>query len=425
MADMTEILDITPALRYCLEEQNAARLSLSKSPFFLVLGLAPDLGGKENPVPEILTTCAEPELVLKIVQLESAGKRLLGTEKFRLLLQLSTRNRPKSRVAVANRIVSAIGFLFAHVQWGLYGDLRPYQIPKELITGTTVSAELLEELEALTGTAHPNGFRNELHSFFSIAPPHAATVFYLLPFVLQDEDLFNACAFFRSCCSECSFSGGLVRDILDQPQRGPDNEIQRLALEHVVLQSFRTVEAIAGEPGNNRKRFHERLKSWGLRPNERFGFTGRKHSLENRICWLQEARDSAAAHGKRRRLQPFTLVEAMEAQHIAHSVLDRALWWKADSLGRKGHESEIAFLLDEMLFPENWVLEKMLPHDPGWSRDKTLFNGKRAVDLARAPGGLTKIFRYRERQIRSVLAPRVQHKTNRPTKGDTARPDIR
>lgn len=93
----------------------------------------------------------------------------------------------------------------------------------------------------------------------------------------------------------------------------------------------------------------------------------------------------------------------MEAQHIANAVLEGALWFKAESLGREGDESEVAFLLDEMLFPENPVLEKMFPHNPDWSKDGTLFDGKRAVDLARTPGGLTKILRYREQQIRTVL----------------------
>ncbi len=185
---------------------------------------------------------------------------------------------------------------------------------------------------------------------------------------------------------------GVVHEVLYEPRREPENEIERLSLENVVLQSFRTVEAIVGEPGNL-KRFRERLKTWGIGHNELVGFPGRrKHRLEDRIRWLQNARDSAAAHGRRRRPNPFTLFEAMEAQHLADAVLQRALWWKAESLGREGDESEVAFLL-----------EAMFPNYPGWAKDKKLFRGKRAVDLARTPGGLAKILRYRERQARALL----------------------
>jgi hypothetical protein len=392
---MTDIVDITPPVRYSFAERNAARLSLSKSRFFLVLGLGAGLGTEENPLPPTLATCSTPNVALRVVTLESRRKDWFrNKEKARVLLELRSPHSPKSSMNTANKVVSAIGALFTYVHHTTYYDLTPYQIPKELIRGTAVSVDELVELEARTGRdPYPTTLLNRLGSCVIIAETHTATIFYLLPLVLQNEDLFNACAFFRSCCSEFSFMDGVVREVLDEPRRGSENEIERLALEHVVLQSFRTVEAIVGEPGKNEKRFHERLKAWNLQPSERVGFPGRhKHRLEDRIRWLQDARDSAAAHGKRRRSNPFTLLEAMEAQHLAHSVLERALWWKAESLGREGDESEVVFLL-----------EAMFPNYPGWVRDKKLFRGKRAIDLARIPGGLAKVLRYRERQVRAVL----------------------
>jgi hypothetical protein len=186
---------------------------------------------------------------------------------------------------------------------------------------------------------------------------------------------------------------GVVREVLDEPKRGPANEIERLAFENVVLQSFRVVEAIVGEPGKNSTRLHVRLKAWNLDPYEKVGFPRRpKKMLEDRILWLRDARDSAAAHGKRRRRTPFTMYEAMEAQHLADTVLQRALWCKAESVGREGGDEEIAFLL-----------EAMFAGGPGWSRDERLFRGKRAVDLARTPGGLAKIARHHNRRVRAII----------------------
>ena len=78
---------------------------------------------------------------------------------------------------------------------------------------------------------------------------------------------------------------------------------------------------------------------------------------------VAKARDSAAAHGKRRRRNPFTIFEAMEAQHLAESVLHRALWFTADSIGRTGDAAEIAFLLSE-IFPDlsnpDWVTKRKI-----------------------------------------------------------------
>jgi hypothetical protein len=392
---MKDIVDITLPVRYSFEERRVARLKLNKSRFFLILGLMADLGTEENPLPATICTCSEPNVELSVVSLNSKEKGWFrNKQKFRVLLELKERKSPKSLVNTANRVVSALGALFTYVHHTSYYDFSPYQIPRELITEAAVSTEQLEELETRTERdPYPTSLRERLGSCIFIAEWHTATIFYLLPFVLQNEDLFNACSFFRSCCSEYSFMDGVVREVLDEPKREPENEIERLAFEHVVLQSFRTVEAIVGEPGNNLKRFHQRLEAWGLKPNERVGFPGHpKRKLEDRIRWLQHARDSAAAHGKRRRSKPFTLFEAMEAQHLAHAILQRALWWTAESFGREGDESEVAFLL-----------EVMFPNSPGWARDKKLFGGKRAVDLARTPGGLTKILRNRDRQVRAVL----------------------
>ena len=190
---------------------------------------------------------------------------------------------------------------------------------------------------------------------------------------------------------------GVVHDVLYEPRREPENEVERLALENLVLQSFRTVEAIVGEPGDVR-RFRDRLAARGIDYAERVGFPRHaKQALEDRLRWLQSARDSAAAHGKRRRRTPFTHFEAMEAQHLAHAVLERALWRTAELQGREGDESELAFLLEEMFHI-----------DSCWARDRKLFRGKRAVDLARIPGGLAEVLEFHERQARALYSRKLR-----------------
>jgi hypothetical protein len=390
------IKDITPPVRYSFAERLAARLSLSKSRFFLILGLGSELGSEQNPLPATICTCSKPEALLKVVRLVSRGKSHFRKEKARICIELKAQQSPRSRIAAANKIVSAIGGLFAAVHHTAYHDLAPFQIPRELIKGTEIRVELLQELEARTAREpYPEGMQGRLGSYLVISNRAMASIFFLLPFVLQNEDLFNACSFFRPCCSEYSLMDGVVREVLNEPRQEPENESERLALENVVLQAFRTIEAIVGEPGNNEQRFRARLKAFGIDYTERVGFPGRrKQRLGDRIRWLQDARDSAAAHGKRRRRNPFTMFEAMEAQHLADTVLHSALWFTAESIGRAGDDTEIAFLLAEM-FQD--------PRDPGWVNDKKRFRGKSAVDLARTPGGLTRIVRYRERQPRAPV----------------------
>jgi len=279
--------------------------------------------------------------------------------------------------------------LFAHVHHTAYASLAPYQIPRELAKVKEVSVEQIEELEARTGLhGYPDNLLMQLRSCVSISPSSTARIFYLLPFALHDNDLFDACNLFRSSVSEFSFMDGVARDVLDEPDREAEDETERLAFEHIVLQSFRTIEALVGEPGSNVGRFRERLKRWNIRYDQQMGFRGHpKGNLEDRIRWLHDARDSAAAHGRRRRTRPFTVFEAMEAQHLADAVLTEALWWAAESRGRGGSEREVAFLLEEM-FPGSlkWPL-----------------GDKRAVDLARTPGGLSVILEYRRKQIKVLF----------------------
>jgi hypothetical protein len=388
------IVDTSTPDQYSPAERLAARESLRKSRFFLVLGLGAGLGSEENPPPSILCTCSNPGALLKVVTLES--KKWRHNQNARICIELKGRGTPKARLSAANKIVSTIGGLFAHVHHTSYHIFTPYQIPKEFIKGAEMQLELLDGLDDLTGDPYGPDIKRELRSFIAIPDQAMAAIFYLLPFALQNEDLFNACSFFRSCCSDYNFMDGVVGEVLHEPGQHPDNESERLALENVVLQSFRVVEAIAGEPGNE-QRFRQRLKLWGISYDERVGFQGRrKQKLGHRICWLQDARDSAAAHGRRRRRIPFSMYEAMEAQHLADTILHRALWFAAESLGRVGDEAEMAFLLAEM-FPSQ--------DNPNWTSDNSVFRGESAVDLARQPGGLAKVFKYHASEVRRRPSP--------------------
>lgn len=401
---MTNLVDTTHPARYSFADRSAARFSLSKSRFFLVLGLGLQFETSGSPFPAILCSRSTPGAVLRVVRLTRKRKELSPSGNIRVLIELKGRHSARSLDAKASRITSAMTALFSHVHHTWISELEPYQIPQELIRSGKISVEQVEELEQLVGRGwYVPGVFDRVTSCVIISPSLTAMIFYLLPIVLQNEDLFDACNFFRACCSEFSFMDGVVHEVLREPKGGPKNETERLGFEQVVLQSLRTIEALVGEPGSNEQRFHERLKKWQLEPNERVGFPGhRKQRLEDRIRWLQDARDSATAHGRRRRPTPFTWFEVMEAQHLADLVLERALWRTAELHGREGRESEVAFLL-----------EAMWPNYPGWARDKQLFRGKRAVDLARIPGGLEPVLRFQRRRIGALYKKRPTPRDSR------------
>jgi hypothetical protein len=388
------------APEYSYEERRRAHLNLAKSPRFLILGLNADFGGADNPIPKHV--CTWPWGTIRVVKLVSKEERESWP---RFLLEFEER-KPKSAKAIkveAHRITSAIENLFTHTHHSVYDEFAPYQVPKAF-ADETIAVETLEYLDRLVGDDFVGDFITQrLGSCIGIPNSSLATIFYLLPFAISDEDLFNACSFFRSCCADYSLMDTVVREILKDPKRGPDGERERLALENVILQSLRTIEALVGEPGGNELRFRKALQARGLDYDDRVGFQRKRkrNKLGDRILWLQRARDSAAAHGKRRRGAPFTLFEAMEAQNLADTVLHTSLWFAAESKGRTGNDDELRFLLTELFRGF---------HGRDWVGDKSLFGGNTAIDLARMPGGLKKVVKAHEREWAEAAQPRSSRK---------------
>lgn len=143
-----------------------------------------------------------------------------------------------------------------------------------------------------------------------------------------------------------------------------EHERDRLRLENVVLSSFRTIEAIVGEPGRE-ARFRAILRARGLDFDELVGFPGtRRKKLGPTIYALQRLRDATSAHGIRRRPNPVSWLEAMQAQHLAESVFHQALWQECCRVGRpEGVDEELTYLLRLMYpfrKPDDWC-ERSLP----------------------------------------------------------------
>src|ERR1019366_6425768 len=94
------IQDITP-VRPSAAERNAARLSLAKSRFFLILGLGTQMGygpefglgrkmrHRQIPASSTICTCEEPDAVLKIIRLQSRKMRLSGGMNARFRIKMT------------------------------------------------------------------------------------------------------------------------------------------------------------------------------------------------------------------------------------------------------------------------------------------------------------------------------------------------
>ena len=66
-----------------------------------------------------------------------------------------------------------------------------------------------------------------------------------------------------------------------------NRHLPSLAIENAVLQAFRVVEAITGEPGKNEPRFRAHLQDHGIDYDERVGFSGKP--MKKRCGWRSSA----------------------------------------------------------------------------------------------------------------------------------------
>lgn len=198
------IRDISPPeRRYSAAERDAARLSLAKSRFFLILGLGTQMGSEQNPIPSTICTCARPDAVLKVVTLQSKDKQLSRDNNARICIELKGRQSSKARVAAANRIVSAVGSLFTLIHPTNCQEFLSYQIEKGLISGTSVQVEALEQLESLTRSADMflDAFMEKIRSYLIISDSATARIF----------TCFRSCFRTRTCLMRAAFFARVVR----------------------------------------------------------------------------------------------------------------------------------------------------------------------------------------------------------------------
>lgn len=335
--------------------------------------------------PEIL--CALPDglgSVRRVVLLKNRRekqRRAPVSSVERLLIQLTNPSDAEAR-----RTANGIQALFAYVHRVRYGDdFGIYQLPdRRLVKENTIfENELVALEERLCRFGYiPDLFVSKLGSYIIVPESEMAYLFYYLPTVLNSRPLFDACHFFEASSSDFAFVGDTVTEICRSPGDMADNEQDRLRLENVVLNAYRAVEALVGEPGRE-NRFRTRLLEWGIDFDEKVGFRGYPQlPVGSRMYWLRDLRDEAAAHGRRRRRKPLTFFEAMEAQELANSVLHKALWHMVSTQPGR-NRAEMAYLLC-----------RMFGRNAKWSTTTTPELGNKSpVEVVRESGGLERLWR--------------------------------
>jgi hypothetical protein len=335
----------------------------------------------QEPIPPYIL-CSTGIKNSRIVSLRLSDRGSGDIGQWRLCVEVEPNN-----ITTARRVLSGFEGLFTHLNHGRIEELSLQALPAGVIRDREILGPALVHAVNIRARKDKNfllerSFESQLRSFYSVADILVAFLFFQLPALLQSDWLFAACTFFQSACSEFTFSGDTISDVLRRRNAPVEHERDRLKLENVVLSSFRVIEAIVGEPGKE-DRFRKRLTLRGLDFDELVGFPGtRRKRLGASIYALQKLRDATSAHGMRSRSIPVTWLEAMQAQHLAESMLHIALWQECCRIGRpQGSDEELRYLLGRMYpFHDDWL-----------ERPLAALGNLTPIEAVRQPGGPKKV----------------------------------
>jgi hypothetical protein len=318
------------------KQQEKVRREIDHSRFHLVLGIGLSLdsplgaGSPPRRPPRVLSTIAELGVKVKPVLLLESRQYLRKDvwhvcRAGRLLVVVERGERPARRVRkVADGLQSLFALFFGAPA---VHRIATCQIPERLVRAGAVYINELKAVERIAAQRFDlMTFKSKVVSAFFVSEQVVAHIFFYLPTICRRDDLYDAAHFYAESVSDYQFLGDGVREVLDDPSRCPESKEDQVKLEGAVLNSFRAVEAVVGEPGKRQERFRRRLVDAGIEPGQQVGYSGEEqHTIGDRIQWLHDLRDATSAHGRRRRASPLTYLEVMEAQDVAQAVVMDAL----------------------------------------------------------------------------------------------------
>ena len=151
----------------------------------------------------------------------------------------------------------------------------------------------------------------------------------ILPITLQ-QPYFDAVHFYQASIREYCFIGDSIGEVLNGYLKSPTSRSDYVRAENAVLNAFKAIEAIIGDPPKNEAKYRQKLEKVGISPDELVGFTGYsgiegKQPIGNKIRKFNYLRDKKAAHGRSAIDRRITFYEIMDIQACAQAVIQIAI----------------------------------------------------------------------------------------------------
>ena len=166
----------------------------------------------------------------------------------------------------------------------------------------------------------------------TIHQPIVKTAWKLLPVVILDP-YFDAVHFYQASINDFCFLGDAISEVLYGDISQPVSRSEFARAENAVLNAFKAVEAIVGDPPKDDKKFLKKLWEVGIDPSMMVGYMSRgldkgmteREPIAEKIRKMSNVRDKKAAHGSTKSDRRITYFEIMDFQALAEAVVRIAL----------------------------------------------------------------------------------------------------
>jgi len=175
-----------------------------------------------------------------------------------------------------------------------------------------------------------------LRSGIGVAATTLDEVWRVVPVVVQEEDVFDATSFYQASISDFCFLGDDIWEVLSDDLSAPFSSAERSRAENALLNAFKAIEAIVGDPPKDERRLRQKLREAGIDPEEPVGYQWGgagppKEPIIVKVGRMSSARDKRAAHARTGVDRTITYYELMDSQGCAQAVLSRAIEFRMAS----------------------------------------------------------------------------------------------
>jgi hypothetical protein len=317
----------------------------SQSGFYVIFSLAVPRNEQAGPISPVNIQFDHDGIGVLVRSIYLADTRKLDSKytpnidsgRYAFWLSNGQRNDEKAQ-RVADTLIATITLLYqtdlSRVPSSDNGPVACW-IPEHLLKWDRyVQHEDLIELDS--------SFQNRIGYSVMISQSIVDRAWSLLPIAMRDP-FFDAIHFYQESIKDFCFLGDAMNAVLHGEMTQPVSRSEFARAENAILNSFKAVEAIIGDPPKDDKKFYRRLTDAGIDPNEMVGFRARGLSdgieqlepIGKKIRKMNDARDRRAAHGRTGSDRRFTYSEIMEYQALAEYVVNIAIEHQLKRGGRQ------------------------------------------------------------------------------------------